>query len=256
MKKIWLSALLSFVLLFSIGTSAFAASVGDQLDQPEEGWTRYSNTSELFNYGTGWVDSQETNGVTYSATVTGKSKGELQFKFSGTKLRYLTASNYSYSKKVAISIDGNTEYFSPYNGAITDYKTNILIYESPTLHSGEHEVKVWTVEPSTNTLGNDYRFYGIDVISEETPTPQPEPEPTGDRAILTVTMTTGLQKEFDLTMSEVSDFMNWYDAKDNGAGPARYAINKHNNNKGPFTKRVDYVIFKNILSFEVDEYTN
>lgn len=112
---------------------------------------------------------------------------------------------------------------------------------------------MWTVEPSTNTLSNDYRFYGIDVITEQTPTPQPEP--TGERAILTVTMTTGLEKEFDLSMSEVNDFINWYDAKENGLGSPRYGINKHNNNKGPFTKRVDYVIFKNILSFEVDEYS-
>ncbi|MBP1905855.1 hypothetical protein J2Z32_002503 [Paenibacillus turicensis] len=85
--------------------------------------------------------------------------------------------------------------------------------------------------------------------------PDPQPEPGGDRAILTVTMTTGLEKEFDLSISEVNDFINWYDAKENGTGPARYGIDKHNNNKGPFTKRVNYIIFKNILSFEVDEYT-
>ncbi|MOA52650.1 hypothetical protein D3C78_1759860 [compost metagenome] len=68
-------------------------------------------------------------------------------------------------------------------------------------------------------------------------------------------MTTGLEKEFDLSMDEVNDFINWYDAKENGTGPAKYGINKHNNNKGPFSKRIDYVIFKNILSFEVSEYS-
>lgn len=98
-----------------------------------------------------------------------------------------------------------------------------------------------------------------DPITPVDPTPvdpNPEPKPSGDRAILTVTMITGLDKEFDLSMSEVNDFINWYDAKENGSGPARYGINKHNNNKGPFTKRVDYVVFKNILSFKVDEYDN
>ncbi|MNN40370.1 hypothetical protein D3C81_1544420 [compost metagenome] len=68
-------------------------------------------------------------------------------------------------------------------------------------------------------------------------------------------MKTGLEKEFDLPMSEVEAFMSWYDAKENGTGPAKYGINKHNNNKGPFSKRTDYVIFKNILSFEVSEYS-
>ena len=85
--------------------------------------------------------------------------------------------------------------------------------------------------------------------------PDPEPEPSGDRAILTIIMTTGLEKEFDLSMNEVNAFINWYDTKENGIGPAHYGINKHNNNKGPFSKRVDYVVFKNILSFEVSEYT-
>lgn len=83
----------------------------------------------------------------------------------------------------------------------------------------------------------------------------PNPEPSGNRAILVVTLTTGLEKEFDLPMSEVEAFMSWYDAKENGTGPAKYGINKHNNNKGPFSKRTDYVIFKNILSFEASEYS-
>ncbi|MNN36912.1 hypothetical protein D3C81_1508280 [compost metagenome] len=56
-------------------------------------------------------------------------------------------------------------------------------------------------------------------------------------------------------MSEVEAFINWYDAKENGTGPAKYGINKYNNNKGPFSKRTDYMIFKNILSFEVSEYS-
>lgn len=79
-------------------------------------------------------------------------------------------------------------------------------------------------------------------------------EPTGDRAILTITLINGLEKEFDLSMAEVNSFINWYDDKEEGTGLAKFAIDKHNNNKGPFSKRTDYVIFKNILSFEVSEY--
>ncbi|WP_309242092.1 hypothetical protein [Paenibacillus sp. S150] len=89
---------------------------------------------------------------------------------------------------------------------------------------------------------------------EPTPTaaPSPTPEqPTVDRAILVVTMTTGLEKEFDLSMDEVNSFLNWYD---NASGASRYGIDKHDNNKGPFTNRKDYVIFDRILTFSVDEY--
>lgn len=86
-------------------------------------------------------------------------------------------------------------------------------------------------------------------------TSEPPVTNNGNRAILTIIMTTGLEKEFDLSMEEVNAFIDWYDAKENGIGPARYGIDKHSNNRGPFSKRVDYVVFKNILSFEISEYS-
>ncbi len=88
-----------------------------------------------------------------------------------------------------------------------------------------------------------------------TPTVTPNPTPdTGDRAILTITLVNGTEKEYDLPMSEVESFLNWYDQRDAGRGPGSYAIDKHENNKGPFKNRKDYVIFDKILTFEVNEY--
>ncbi|UHA73844.1 discoidin domain-containing protein [Paenibacillus sp. 481] len=93
------------------------------------------------------------------------------------------------------------------------------------------------------------------VIPDPKPDPKPDPEqPKGNRAILVVTLSTGLEKEFDLSMAEVNAFIDWYEAKSNGIGSAKFAINKHNNNKGPFSSRKDYVIFDKILTFEVSEY--
>ncbi|KJD39202.1 hypothetical protein QD46_15730 [Paenibacillus polymyxa] len=80
-------------------------------------------------------------------------------------------------------------------------------------------------------------------------------QPTGDRAILTVTMDNGFDKEFDLSKKELNAFIAWYDAKDAGRGASFFAIDKHNNNKGPFSNRKDYVIFNKILTFEVSEYS-
>jgi hypothetical protein len=82
---------------------------------------------------------------------------------------------------------------------------------------------------------------------------QPEVPVTG-RAILNVTLDTGLEKEFDLSMNEVNSFISWYESKAAGTGTASYAIDKHDNNKGPFKSRKDYVIFDKILTFEVNEY--
>ncbi|WP_219640644.1 discoidin domain-containing protein [Cohnella sp. CFH 77786] len=76
--------------------------------------------------------------------------------------------------------------------------------------------------------------------------------PSG-RAIITITMVNGLEKEYDLSMDEVNSFIAWYDAKAAGTGPAKYAFTK-TWNKGPFKARTEYVIFDKILTFNVDEY--
>ncbi|GGH44340.1 hypothetical protein GCM10008014_05640 [Paenibacillus silvae] len=80
------------------------------------------------------------------------------------------------------------------------------------------------------------------------------PIPETGRAILIVTMTIGLEKEFDLSMQEVNSFIDWYETKQTGSGKASYAIDKHDNNKGPFKSRKDYILFDRILTFEVSEY--
>ncbi|MEK4236486.1 hypothetical protein [Paenibacillus sp. FSL H7-0714] len=86
-----------------------------------------------------------------------------------------------------------------------------------------------------------------------TPTATPTPEtPSGDHAILTITLTTGLVKEFDLPMSKVNSFLAWYDSS---SGSIKYGIDKQENNKGPFSKRTEYVVHDKILTFEVSEYT-
>ncbi|WP_071558629.1 discoidin domain-containing protein [Paenibacillus polymyxa] len=117
------------------------------------------------------------------------------------------------------------------------------------------------------TLGEMEMMYDPSIVAPEpkpedptVPGPKPEdpnptPVPAGDRAILVVTMTTGLEKEFDLSMKEVNDFIAWYDAKDAGRGQSFYKIDKHDNNKGPFSSRKDYMLYDRILTFEVSEYS-
>lgn len=95
-------------------------------------------------------------------------------------------------------------------------------------------------------------------VSSSTPNPgteDPDQTSNGDHAILVVTMTTGLEKEFDLSMKEVNDFIAWYEGKQAGSGSASYVINKHDNNKGPFSSRKDYMLYDRILTFEVSEYS-
>ncbi|KAA8999697.1 fibronectin type III domain-containing protein [Paenibacillus spiritus] len=98
---------------------------------------------------------------------------------------------------------------------------------------------------SINSAGEGY--YSNVVVA----TPQ---APQKNRGLLTITMSTGLEKEYDLSMQEINAFISWYETKEAGTGTASYAINKYNTNKGPFKNRKDYVIFDKILTFEVNEY--
>lgn len=263
MKKFIVSTFLLLTFVISFASNALAASVGEALPQPESGWNRFDDRSEFLIYGANWEKKTDTSDKAYAGTYMGalyNKSSELKFKFNGTKLRLITTLSTTYSDKVAISIDGDTEYFSPKN-AVTYIG---LAYEKSGLQPGIHDVKVWTVNPSASVITYDYRLDAIDTDGElvdyntpiPTPEPEPTPEPTGNRAILVITMTTGLEREYDLSMAEVNSFINWYDTKDAGVGPSKYAIDKHDNNKGPFSKRTDYVIFKNILTFEVNEYSN
>ncbi len=88
------------------------------------------------------------------------------------------------------------------------------------------------------------------------PTTPPKDDTTdedGD-ALLIITMVNGLQKEYDLSMKEVNAFLSWYKKRDAGEGPGFYEIDEHDNNKGPFESKRDFVVFKNILMFEVNKY--
>ncbi|WP_426334961.1 Kelch repeat-containing protein [Paenibacillus silvae] len=105
---------------------------------------------------------------------------------------------------------------------------------------------------STLKTVEKFSFQGKDPVVPEEPI-EPE-QPSGNRAILVVTMTTGLEKEFDLSMQEVNSFIDWYETKQAGSGKASYAIDKHDNNKGPFKSRKDYILFDRVLTFEISEY--
>lgn len=341
MKKILLSMLFSFFLVLSLSSQVFAASVGDKLTQPEDGWKRYDDSSKYVYYYGKWTQSPPTSGKTYNNSYsysTDVENGKIRFRFYGTKIRYIGQTYTGQAKVVRINIDGNEETFTQ-QGANT---YQLINYEKTNLAKGYHDVEVsfddrrlmldaididedgelidinapinltalgnngqatlkWdqvkdadsytvyygtasgvyteTVTATKDTYGNfvipgltngtTYYFVvtaSVDGVespysNEASATPQgeaTEPEepttPSGDRAILVITMVNGLEKEYDLSMEEVNNFIDWYDEKDSGIGSSKFAIDKHNNNKGPFNSRIDYVIFNNILTFEINEY--
>lgn len=79
------------------------------------------------------------------------------------------------------------------------------------------------------------------------------PPALGHSALLTIYLDGGIEKEYELSAEELEHFYSWFDQKDQGNGPARYAFEK-SWNKGPFSKRTDYIIYDKIITFEVSEY--
>ncbi|OBR65130.1 hypothetical protein A7K91_05105 [Paenibacillus oryzae] len=269
MKIITAFFLTLMVALLGIPSISNAAAIGDQLKSPENGWSRYDDTNSLFSYEGTWTSSGYGdselyyNNSNHVATVEGST---VSFTFKGSKLRIIGSIRSDKSNAMNITIDGATDTFSAY--AITGL-TQVLLYEKTNMSSGYHQVTIEFVKSSSSVVNFVFDAIDIDtngelsdpdfVEPEPTPTATPEPtltpeQPTDSRAIFVVTLTTGLEKEYDLSMQEVNDFINWYEAKQEGTGKASYAINKHDNNKGPFKSRKEYILFDRILTFEVSEY--
>lgn len=143
-----------------------------------------------------------------------------------------------------------------------DFQTNTWSYE-PSLNIARgsfaaltYNRKIYVIGGSQSTTSN-IPVKEIEIFESTLP-PDPKPqdpsEPTANRAILVVTLITGLEKEFDLSMNEVNSFIAWYELRQTGTGQASFAINKHENNKGPFISRKDYILYDKILTFEISEY--
>ncbi|MEJ9219412.1 hypothetical protein P4H46_14635 [Paenibacillus glucanolyticus] len=260
LKKVSLSMILSLILFVSLNhTPIFAAALGDSLPQPENGWTRYDDTNPNITYDGNWnvnngFSTNWNNGYTFTTDKDATAK----FGFTGTKIRFVHTLASNNSEAILITIDGVSEIV---NTKRTDTTNFALVYEKLDLEPGYHTMELKNI----NTPSGRLRVDAIDIDGELLPftpevppvtEPEPEPElPSSDRAILVVTLTTGLEKEYDLPLADVNAFLNWYDSKDAGSGPAKFAINKYNNNKGPFTNRTDFVIFNNILHIEVNDYS-
>ncbi|URJ42205.3 fibronectin type III domain-containing protein [Paenibacillus polymyxa] len=151
-------------------------------------------------------------------------------------------------------INGTTYYFQVvaiFNGVETSISNEAVV--TPTGLSTTDPTTPGNPSPEEPT--NPSKPGTTNPNEPSTGEPTDPQSPSGNRAILVVTMTTGLEKEFDLSMKEVNDFISWYEGKQAGSGSASYAVNKHDNNKGPFSSRKDYMLYDRILTFEVSEYS-
>jgi fibronectin type 3 domain-containing protein len=76
----------------------------------------------------------------------------------------------------------------------------------------------------------------------------------GKRVILALTMTNGMQKDYDLSQTQLVEFLNWYRKAGKDQGMPYFTIIK-GEDKGPYLSKRDYIIFEKILYFEINEFT-
>jgi hypothetical protein len=122
-----------------------------------------------------------------------------------------------------------------------------------------------TTYTDTDVVNGTTYYYVVTALNESgesgnsneasaTPQGTVTPPDDGNNALLVITLVSGLEKEYDLPMSQVNDFINWYNGRAAGTGAEVYTINK-SFNKANFLSRKDYIAFSKIETFEVNEYT-
>ncbi len=254
MKKLTrVICVIGFCLVAMLGMSnvSEAATVGQILTAPEEGWQRVDDTNKNIVYGgENWVLSSGLSQYFYKTSHNTYPKSSenntIKFKFKGSKIRVIAAYSTPYSANIKIAIDGK-EYSYSQKGALVEGTLN---FEKLDLTYGLHSVVI--TGNSDGCLGVD--AFDIDAKGEIVPPDTIDPaDYEGNTAILEIVMTNGTIKEYSLTIDELESFLTWYDNRSDGIGKSYYRIPKKSNVK-PFLTRKEYLSFDKIYSFEVKDY--
>ncbi|MFD0587222.1 fibronectin type III domain-containing protein [Paenibacillus sp. GCM10027627] len=201
-----------------------------------------------------------TNGAAYSFTVTAvDGSGNESAKSSAVQVIPQAPDTTAPAIPAGLQgIPGNTEVNLSWTANIESDVTSYKIYKD-NVYVATVAAPITTYKAVGLTNGVTYSFTvtAVDGNSNESAkssavqvTPE---EPYVGRGILTITLINGMEKEYDLSMTDINNFIEWYDLKAAGTGSERYKFVKTWNN-GPFKSRVEYVLFGKILTFEVDEY--
>ncbi|NFI51675.1 Ig domain-containing protein [Clostridium botulinum] len=176
MKDCFKKILIMLVMVLTIigvgaiqnGTIANAATVGEQLLQPEDGWTRYDDRNGKITYIGNWT--RGSSGNCYNSTYTycyvknsDKNSTYCTFKFYGTKLRIISETSNIASNGIKVDIDGKIESYNQHT-VFGQNKPIALLYEKTGLENKIHEVKIYADETTIKSSSLEYCNYSIDAI--------------------------------------------------------------------------------------------
>ncbi|GAA0076208.1 Ig domain-containing protein [Clostridium sp. CTA-5] len=129
-----------------------AATVGEQLSQPEDGWRRYDDGDSKIKYNGNWSNRYAPYKYENTDHFTRNVNDSATFAFYGSKLRILSQYASTNSDNIVISVDGVDTKVSTAFGSVTEYA---LLFEGE-YSLGNHIVKI------TN-YGNWYNLDAIDI---------------------------------------------------------------------------------------------
>jgi len=214
-------------------------------------WTSTTPTGTIANR----VIRGGSSASTYSSLVSGTANTTTGFRPvlilpSTSTPTNVPATNITLNKSTLTLPVGQSEALTPTISPTDATNQNVTWTSSdPTVATVDSTgkvtgVKVGTTIITATTVNGKTATCTVNVIN---------PVVTG-RALLTITMTNGMEKEYDLSMTEVNMFIDWYNGRAGGAGNAYYSFKK-NSSIAPFIKRTEYILYDKIVEFNVDEYT-
>ncbi|WP_257132347.1 hypothetical protein [Bacillus cereus] len=135
-----------------------SAKVGDQLLQPETGWTRINNSDASITatgFTTGTDSSNGLRNCYMNDYIYSKDSGTVTFEFTGTGLRVLGLAYSNHSSNIAINIDGVSDTFSEdYSITAELMQGSVLVYEKLNLENKTHKVTIYNAD-TTKAFGFD-----------------------------------------------------------------------------------------------------
>ncbi|MET4560742.1 hypothetical protein ABIA69_001886 [Lysinibacillus parviboronicapiens] len=178
MKKILMIISAAIAILFSYslldieGNKAKAATIGEQLKEPEIGWKRYDDSHQAI-IKTGYSTSNEASPYNGSYSYTSANDKPVLFDFTGDKVRLIVrkwnTSNY-YAEKVELVIDGEVKQEFSIHGPT---QSQTLIAEVTGLENKRHKAIIRVAEGYTKGINLD----AIDIDeNSELLSPLEEPE--------------------------------------------------------------------------------
>jgi uncharacterized protein YjdB len=153
-----------FSLTWIQGSNASAATVGQQLTNPEAGWQRFDDTDTKIKYIENNNGSKRDNNDDYNGTRHVSVEGnKIIIKFYGSKFRIIATRYNDCGSNHTVSVDGaqvgTVDNFTS-NITSSSYVRRILVFEKNNLEIGVHTIELTAVGSGLLT------FDAIDIDSD------------------------------------------------------------------------------------------